>query len=398
MKTSVVPVQFEIEGAPFRSAGRVGGPVRSTSKTTVFHSRRRASAAGARSRFRPTLTRPTTIFISSSINPPPRRAAIVADEAASRPAAAIGRRHRARAGVAMFGRSGRPAEQLRGRSMGLNRAGFLAVAAADGRLRRELLAIIGGPRRSGRFFPPAKPGANRVFGVRWTDWVERRGPRPVETWRGDEDLLAHTLSGAALPVGQLEIRSYCRLTGDFTPLATLRGGAPLVARVPTERGGAYFLDHHARAGAIRRWPRAASCCMSSCSGPWPPARPAGQNAATRRRRTAAGDTRRLAAWIAATDRVSRPKSRFIAAFIAAGDELLAVNRPAAEEHGPASWASDAWPNCSRPRFRPRRRQPATWHRWSRRSGVRSWRRCSWHCWPRRSFACPSDRVLAGGAA
>jgi hypothetical protein len=80
----------------------------------------------------------------------------------------------------------------------------------------------------------------------------------VETWRSDQDLLAHTLSGQALPVGDLKVRRYCMLSGEFTTLAGLRSGpappgtpgvpgapgapgAPLLARVATEHGGVYFL-------------------------------------------------------------------------------------------------------------------------------------------------------------
>jgi hypothetical protein len=63
---------------------------------------------------------------------------------------------------------------------------------------------------------------------------------PLDGWRGDQDLLAHSASGTPLPVGELQIRKYCGLSGEVTPLATLRGGAPLLARVATDRGGAYF--------------------------------------------------------------------------------------------------------------------------------------------------------------
>ncbi len=90
------------------------------------------------------------------------------------------------------------------------------------------------------FLPPRNLGSEELFGMRWLSWVTGNELFPVESWRGDEDALARTLSGAALPVGQLEIRQYCKLTGDVTPLATLLGGAPLLGRVPTERGGVYF--------------------------------------------------------------------------------------------------------------------------------------------------------------
>lgn len=90
------------------------------------------------------------------------------------------------------------------------------------------------------FFPPANPGAEELFGVRWQAWKEGSDRVPVTSWRNDEDLLARTLSGAALPVGQLDVHRYCRLSGELTALATLAGGSPLLARAPTPRGAAYF--------------------------------------------------------------------------------------------------------------------------------------------------------------
>ncbi|MHC5543608.1 BatA domain-containing protein, partial [Singulisphaera rosea] len=87
--------------------------------------------------------------------------------------------------------------------------------------------------RGGRviFFPPRSPGASELYGVRWGSWVEPDRALVVENWLGDQDLLAHTLSGSALPVGTLQVKKYCGLTGEFTTLATLRGGVPLLARV-----------------------------------------------------------------------------------------------------------------------------------------------------------------------
>lgn len=90
------------------------------------------------------------------------------------------------------------------------------------------------------FFPPRAPGEGTAFGVRWTDWKSEDNGVPVESWRGDEDLLAHTQSGSALPVGEIQVRRYCGLSGERTPLGVLRGGAPLLARAVTSGGGAYF--------------------------------------------------------------------------------------------------------------------------------------------------------------
>ena len=90
------------------------------------------------------------------------------------------------------------------------------------------------------FFPPRNPSSEEFSGIRWNEWVSSNDNIPLETWRSDGDLLSRTLNGTALPVGQLEIHQYCGLSGDHTPLAILKGGATLLARVPTKRGGVYF--------------------------------------------------------------------------------------------------------------------------------------------------------------
>jgi hypothetical protein len=98
-------------------------------------------------------------------------------------------------------------------------------------------------RRGGSaiFFPPRAPGQGDLYGVRWTSWQDQKAEAPVEGWRGDEDLLAKTQSGTPLPVGQLQVRRSCGLSGgELTTLATLRGGAPLLARAATDGGAAYF--------------------------------------------------------------------------------------------------------------------------------------------------------------
>jgi hypothetical protein len=89
------------------------------------------------------------------------------------------------------------------------------------------------------FFPPRNPGDGEFLGVRWTTWTDGSSDLPVETWRGDQDLLAQTQSGAPLPVGQLQVHKSCGMKGEFTALATLRGGAPVLARTTTN-AGAYF--------------------------------------------------------------------------------------------------------------------------------------------------------------
>lgn len=99
------------------------------------------------------------------------------------------------------------------------------------------------------FLPPssltsgsAATPATRFHGVAWQGWNGSARKVMVENWRGDQDLLAATKSGAGLPVGQLELSGYAQLDSQspLTKLATLTGGDPLLARVPTTRGGIYF--------------------------------------------------------------------------------------------------------------------------------------------------------------
>ena len=90
------------------------------------------------------------------------------------------------------------------------------------------------------FFPPASPNSNEFLGAKWGAWVESAVEKPIENWRGDQDILAQTISGAPLPVGALSIRRTCGLTGEFTTLASLKGGAPLLTRASTNTWGVYF--------------------------------------------------------------------------------------------------------------------------------------------------------------
>jgi len=80
------------------------------------------------------------------------------------------------------------------------------------------------------FFAPDRPTAAEFAGSAWGEWSAPAKPATAESWRTDQDLLANTLAGSALPLGDVEIRRSCGLSGDLVPLASLPGGAPLVAR------------------------------------------------------------------------------------------------------------------------------------------------------------------------
>ncbi len=90
------------------------------------------------------------------------------------------------------------------------------------------------------FFPTEETSNAKAFNVGWGEWQTLPNEISVDSWRGDTDLLANTLSGASLPVGTIKVRAYAQLDGPITSLATLLGGAPLLARADTPVGKVYF--------------------------------------------------------------------------------------------------------------------------------------------------------------
>ncbi len=181
------------------------------------------------------------------------------------------------------------------------------------------------------FFPPRAPGQTECFGVRWTAWTEQRSESPVDTWRGDEDLAGAHPSSAPLPVGQLQVRRYCGLSGELTPLATLSGGVPLLGTGgDRSRGGLFLCDH----AGTRRFVAGDQRGRVLRDGP---ARTGGRAAAS------LGSTRQLTAGEGLRDdplswkRVAGGEEAISTDFpyhrgvYQSGERLLAVNRSAAEE-------------------------------------------------------------------
>ena len=91
------------------------------------------------------------------------------------------------------------------------------------------------------FLPPESPTTTAFNGMAWQTWTEHSPPLRPSSWRADEGLLAATLTGAALPVGELELRRTCGITGEGTSLAVLPDGSPLLVRAAGDRGGVSFL-------------------------------------------------------------------------------------------------------------------------------------------------------------
>jgi hypothetical protein len=183
------------------------------------------------------------------------------------------------------------------------------------------------------FLPPRAPGNTEFMGAHWLDWTTEKADTPVETWRGDQDILANTQSGAALPVGGLQIRRVCGLAGEFTALATMKGGRPLLVRVPTSRGAVYFCattpdasDSSLASNGVVLYAFVQRCLA------------AGVAVLGQTRQLVAGDatTEEPTSWhqvIGATDALSTDYQHH-AGIYTAGEKLLAVNRAASEDQAP----------------------------------------------------------------
>ncbi len=180
------------------------------------------------------------------------------------------------------------------------------------------------------FLPPSSPTGAEFLGTKWTDWVHETKDLSVESWRGDQDLLAQTQSGAALPVGQLQVRRYCGLKGEFTPLATIKGGAPLLARVTTNRGGAYFCTTTPAVGDSSLAVNGVVLYVLTQR-----AMAAGVLALGNTRQVSAGESggEDLSTWkrVSGVEEAVSTEFSLHQGVYASGDRLLAVNRPAEED-------------------------------------------------------------------
>lgn len=93
------------------------------------------------------------------------------------------------------------------------------------------------------FFPSEAPGDATLFGTRWGNWLEPQEADQfaLSRWRTDADLLANSLSGTPLPVGQVVTYRNCEIVSETgTVLAQLEKGPPLLVRASTDQGAAWF--------------------------------------------------------------------------------------------------------------------------------------------------------------
>ncbi|HEX7377292.1 MAG TPA: BatA domain-containing protein [Pirellulales bacterium] len=203
------------------------------------------------------------------------------------------------------------------------------AALPAGDMARRLVDLVD---RGGQviFFPPRQPAGDEVFGVRWAVWSPVKEGAVIDRWRGDEDLLANTQSGLSLPLGRLSVKNVCSLTGETTPLAALEGGAPLLVRAETPRGGVYFC---ATTPAARDSNLAGEGVVLYAA--IQRALAAGAEAIGNARQVTAGEraSDEAAGWrrLAGDASTLSSENAVQAGAYAAGEAILAVNRPAAED-------------------------------------------------------------------
>ncbi len=326
-----VPVRFEIDGARSAATVEMAGPQAELKDHRIVLGRGRERGYGKVSI--PADTNPADDdFWFVFDRPAPRKAVVVAeDPQAARPlqlAASIPPDPSVKCSAEVIGVEGLPSVDWAETALLLWQA---PLPEGDAAARVKAFVDRGG---QALFFPPRVPGGGGTFlGARWGDWAEGPGENAVVGWRGDGDLLAATMGGTALPVGTLGVRKACRLGGDVTTLATLKGGAPLLARAATDAGGAYFCattpavgDSSLASGGVVLYvlvQRAMAAGASVLGGT---------------RQLAAGakpvdDPTRWKRLSGADEAVSTDFALHRGAY-RSGERLLAVNRPAAEDAAP----------------------------------------------------------------
>lgn len=80
------------------------------------------------------------------------------------------------------------------------------------------------------FFPSRSSDTGQLQTMRFGDWQGAVADQGVSRWRGDQGLLAGTLAGGSLPVGELQIKRFTALEGAATTLARLSGDVSLLLR------------------------------------------------------------------------------------------------------------------------------------------------------------------------
>ena len=342
-----VPVQFEIDGARSEVAVNLAGPEAELKDHRIALERGKERGWGRVSI--PADSNPADNDFLFVFEPPVARKAIVVaeDAAAARPlelAAAISPDPAVACSAEVFAPG-----QLAGVDWDQVAVLLWQAPLPDKEAAGAIQAFVsrGG---SAIFFPRGRrtPAASTASAGR--PGRSRRGTRPSRAGGAIEDLLAHTPSGASLPVGELQVRRACGLSGgELTRAGHAQGGRAAAGPGRDRTAAACTSAPPRRRGATRRWRPAASSCTCMVQR----AMAAGAGSLGTTRQLTAGEPTRddPAHWERIAGGEEAISTEFAAhrGVYASGDRLLAVNRPAAEE----SAAGPGRPPCRRPLPRPR---------------------------------------------
>ena len=266
--------------------------------------------------------------------PAPRRTIVVVDDPqAARPLAA-GRVDLAGPGAAVHGRSRRRRASWRP-STGTRSSLLLWQAPLPEARRGQADPGVHRARRVGDLLSAASARRRRALRRALDDLGRGEvGHSRSTSWRGDRGPAgAHRRAAAAAGRRSFEIRKYCGLSGEVTPLATLaRRRAAAGAGRDRPRGGLFLRDDAGRrrfvAGDQRRRALRAGPARAGLGrgGRWA-ARGSSRRRAASRRSRAPGSAS------PGGEEALSTEYPFHRGVYQAGERLLAVNRSAAEEHG-----------------------------------------------------------------
>ncbi len=326
-----VPVQFEIEGARSVTSVELTGQHTDLRDHRIPIERNREQGWGRVSI--PADANPADDeFYFAFADPPPRRAVVVVDNAQAelplRLAAGISPDPALKSSTETLDIEQLTAVEWDQIGLVLWQASMPTGPAAD--LLQSFVA------RGGEvmLFPPDNPGDDELWSVRWQSWQTDNEPFTVGSWRGDDDLFG---APSAAPHCRSVSCTSCAIAA--WPAKSRRWPPSPAARrswhaCPPSAAASTFGRPLPRR-AIRRWRLKAWCCTPRCNARLS----AGSSVLGKARQLNAGQMgdESSANWTRVSeqnDRLSTEAASQCGVYQAA-DRLLAVNRPAAEDHAQA---------------------------------------------------------------
>lgn len=179
------------------------------------------------------------------------------------------------------------------------------------------------------FLPPGRADTGKFLGLGWADSQPAPADKPfkVAKWEQQEGPLAKTDEGLSLPLGDLEITRRSAITGDTTALASFADGTPLLTRRALGKGQFLFLATlpHDNWSTLGDGPVLVPMLQRLLQ--------TGARRLNQETMAACGELSALdrAKQWASADGVTGKNIALHAGVYRAGERLLAVNRPAAED-------------------------------------------------------------------